>query len=47
MSIDVRPVCSDTGTACTIEMEQVVDMVLDTERAKRPRGKSLYGLYSR
>ena len=38
MAIDVRPVCSSKDNAWTIEMEQVVDMVLDTERAKRPRG---------
>ena len=47
MSIDVRPICSDNDTVCTVEMEQVVDMVLDTERAKRPRGKSIFRLCSR
>ena len=41
MSIDVRPVCSDDGSGCVLEMEQTVDMVLDIERSKRPRGKGL------
>ena len=41
MSIDVRPVCSDDGSGCVLEMEQTVDMVLDIERSKRPRGKNL------
>ena len=38
MSIDVRPVCPAHGPECYIEMEQTVDMVLDIERSKRPRG---------
>lgn len=38
MAIDVRTICSQDSLGCTIEMEQTVDMVLDTERAKRPRG---------
>lgn len=38
MAIDVRPVCSDNGSKCVVEMEQTVDMVLDLERSKRPRG---------
>ncbi|OJD19303.1 hypothetical protein AJ78_00752 [Emergomyces pasteurianus Ep9510] len=37
MSIDVRPTCPDDADGCQIEIEQTVDMVLDVERAKRPR----------
>ncbi|KAI9663578.1 MAG: Subunit of the glycosylphosphatidylinositol transamidase complex-like protein [Trizodia sp. TS-e1964] len=37
MSIDVRPVCPQTGEECYLEIEQTVDMVLDIERAKRQR----------
>ena len=40
MAIDVRSVCPDDGTECSIEIEQTVDMVLDIERSKRPRGQS-------
>lgn len=39
MSIDVKPVCPPGGSECLVEMEQTVDMVLDIERSKRPRGK--------
>lgn len=38
MAIDVRSVCPEDGTECSIEMEQTVDMVLDVDRSKRPRG---------
>ena len=38
MAIDVRPVCPNDGSECIVEMEQTVDMVLDIERSKRPRG---------
>ena len=38
MAIDVRTVCPADGVECSIEMEQTVDMVLDVERSKRPRG---------
>ena len=38
MAIDFRSICSDDGPDCTVELEQTVDMVLDTERSKRPRG---------
>lgn len=38
MAIDVRPVCKAGTSDCTIEMKQTVDMVLDTERSKRPQG---------
>jgi len=39
MAIDVYSFCSKDGSGCSIEMEQTVDMVLDTERWKRPRRK--------
>ena len=38
MAIDVRPVCSGDGQDCILQMEQTVDMVLDMDRSKRPRG---------
>ena len=38
MAIDVRSVCQRDGSKCSIEMEQTVDMVLDVDRSKRPRG---------
>lgn len=38
MAIDVRPVCPADGE-CVLQMEQTIDMVLDIERSKRPRGK--------
>lgn len=38
MAIDVRPVCPTGGSECVIEIGQTVDMVLDIERSKRPRG---------
>jgi GPI-anchor transamidase subunit T len=38
MAIDVRPVCPSDGE-CMLEIEQTIDMVLDIERSKRPRGK--------
>lgn len=37
MSIDIRPVCLAGLDECHIEMSQTIDMVLDIERAKRPR----------
>ena len=40
MSVDVRPVRPDGGLDCFIEIEQNIDMVLDIERSKRPRGMS-------
>ena len=40
MAIDVRSICPGDGSECSIEMEQTVDMVLDVERSKRPRGQS-------
>lgn len=36
MAIDFHTVCLD-GISCSVEMEQSIDMVLDTERSKRPR----------
>ena len=38
MAIDVRSVSPEDGSECSIEMEQTVDMVLDVDRSKRPRG---------
>lgn len=37
MSIDVRPVCPPAAGECYMEISQTIDMVLDIERAKRPR----------
>jgi GPI-anchor transamidase subunit T len=37
MSIDIRPVCPPGLDECYIEMSQTIDMILDIERAKRPR----------
>ncbi|KAG8532818.1 uncharacterized protein KY384_002696 [Bacidia gigantensis] len=37
MAIDFRSLCLVPDTDCTVEMEQTVDMVLDTERSKRPK----------
>lgn len=37
MSIDVQPLCP--GSECVIEMDETIDMVLDIDRSKRPRGK--------
>ena len=37
MAIDVRPVCQASGD-CVLEIEQTIDMVLDIDRSKRPRG---------
>ena len=45
MAIDIRPVCSGNGDGdgddqeCVLQIEQTIDMVLDIERAKRPRGE--------
>ena len=41
MAIDFRTVCPDQEEDCTVEMEQTVDMVLDTERSKRPRANPI------
>lgn len=37
MAIDVRPVCE--GEECVLEIEQTIDMVLDIERSRRPKGE--------
>lgn len=39
MAIDVRPVCPEGGE-CVLEIEQTIDMVLDIDRSKRPKGTS-------
>lgn len=43
MAIDVRPVCNSVGEDCTLEIEQTIDMVLDIDRSKRPRGTEALG----
>ena len=43
MAIDVRPLCPEDGGECVLEIEQTVDMVLDIDRSKRPRGTFLPG----
>ncbi|KAI9370060.1 GPI transamidase component PIG-T [Aspergillus egyptiacus] len=40
MSIDVRPVCPQPGE-CLMQIDQTVDIVLDIERSKRPRGNPI------
>ncbi|RYP34243.1 hypothetical protein DL767_004366 [Monosporascus sp. MG133] len=40
MAIDIRPICP-TGQECVLQIEQTIDMVLDIERAKRPRGNPI------
>ncbi|KAL4865591.1 hypothetical protein BDV12DRAFT_147652 [Aspergillus spectabilis] len=40
MSIDVRPVCPESGE-CLVQIDQTVDIVLDIERSKRPRGNPI------
>ncbi len=42
MAIDVRPVCTDDASECVLEMEQTVDMVLDIDRSRRPRGRLVH-----
>lgn len=37
MSIDVKPVCEADGE-CKLQITQTIDMVLDIQRSKRPRG---------
>ncbi|RAK77303.1 GPI-anchor transamidase subunit GPI16 [Aspergillus fijiensis CBS 313.89] len=36
MSVDVRPICTQTGE-CVVQIDQSVDIVLDIDRSKRPR----------
>ncbi len=38
MAIDIRPVCPQ-DQECVLQIDQTIDMVLDIERSKRPRGK--------
>ena len=37
MAIDIRPICPPGGE-CVLQIEQTIDMVLDIDRSKRPRG---------
>lgn len=39
MAIDIRPICPTEGE-CVLQIEQTIDMVLDVDRSKRPRGMS-------
>lgn len=39
MAIDVRSVCSPSRE-CALEIDQTIDMVLDIDRSKRPRGEA-------
>ncbi len=41
MAIDFRSACPEDGSECSVVMEQTVDMVLDVDRSKRPRGMIL------
>jgi len=38
MSIDVRPICETGSNDCQLQITQTIDMVLDIQRSKRPRG---------
>ncbi|KAL4929042.1 GPI-anchor transamidase subunit GPI16 [Aspergillus undulatus] len=40
MAIDVRPICPESGE-CLVQIDQTVDIVLDIERSKRPRGNPI------
>lgn len=37
MAIDVKPICP-AGAECVLQIELTIDMVLDIDRSKRPRG---------
>ena len=39
MSIDVQPICPTGSDECQLQITQTIDMVLDIQRSKRPRGK--------
>lgn len=38
MSLDVTPICLPGSEECQLQITQTVDMVLDIQRSKRPRG---------
>ncbi|KAH6618296.1 GPI transamidase component PIG-T [Chaetomium sp. MPI-SDFR-AT-0129] len=40
MAIDIRPICP-AGGECVLQIEQTIDMVLDIDRSKRPRGNPI------
>ncbi|KAG9256732.1 GPI transamidase component PIG-T [Emericellopsis atlantica] len=40
MAIDVRPICAE-GQECVLEIEETIDMVLDINRSKRPKGNPI------
>ena len=39
MSIDVQPICEAGEEDCKLQITQTIDMVLDIQRSKRPRGR--------
>lgn len=44
MAIDVKPNCPQEGK-CILEIEQSIDMVLDIDRSRRPRGTDYCHMY--
>ncbi|KAK4666341.1 Subunit of the glycosylphosphatidylinositol transamidase complex-like protein [Podospora pseudopauciseta] len=40
MAIDVKPICPP-GAECVLQIELTIDMVLDIDRSKRPRGNPI------
>jgi hypothetical protein len=38
MSLDVTPICLPGSEECQLQITQTIDMVLDIQRSKRPRG---------
>ncbi len=44
MSIDVMPVCGEGEVECQLQITQTIDMVLDIQRSKRPRGMLFFDL---
>ena len=45
MSIDVNPICAAGSDQCQLQITQTIDMVLDIQRSKRPRGMLTWGLW--
>lgn len=42
MSLDVTPICLPGSEECKLQITQTIDMVLDIQRSKRPRGMFLF-----
>lgn len=40
MSLDVVPICPQNSSDCVLQITETIDMVLDIQRSKRPRGNS-------